>query len=112
MHKIISLLTVLEDRYSAQVRAKEHSFLLPYFFWVLFQLFIIHYLLIFCVSQSVPHNRRLIMLSVMSICVNCTTEIVSAESQEGLTDCGMEIDRIVNVQKGKWTKTDILCKMC
>lgn len=52
------------------------------------------------------------MLSVMSICVNCTTEIVSAESQEGLTDGGMEIDRIVNVQKGKRTKTDILCKMC
>lgn len=39
-----------------------------------------------------------------------TTGIVSAESQESLTDCDMEFDRIANVQNRKRTKTDILRK--
>lgn len=52
------------------------------------------------------------MLSVMSsLCeLYVTTGIVSAESQESLTDCDMEFDRIANVQNRKRTKTDILHK--
>lgn len=79
----------------------------------MFQLFTIHYLLI-CVSHSVPQNREAnYALSNEHLCeLYMTTEIVSAESQESLTDCDMEIDRIANVQNGKGTKTDIVRKMC
>lgn len=36
-----------------------------------------------------------------------TTEIVSAKSQQSLTDCDMEIDRIASVQNRKGTKADV-----
>lgn len=63
-------------------------------------------------SHSVPHNRGANYApSNEHLCeLYMTTEIVSAQSQESLSDCDVGIDRIANVQNGKQTKMDIVQK--